>query len=650
MWSPRWLHVRSKTLFSLLLFGCSTTRLAPVDLARLPDAKQYPGASAVVLADERELRFWEVDGKPVVDETQRTLTRILTEKGRSSGRFVVGYSQTFEKVLDARCRTTQPDGHSEERARDAMIDDLAVGGSVLFQDQRYLYLDNTAPPGSVIECVSKTRRVRAELFSDRFAFGDRSRPTVLARLTAITPPGWEIEHLATRYWDKQEFAPSVTPTPEGGRRWVFERRDLPRLKREALAPSAEARAETVSIRLTAWSVDGQVQRANRDFAEYARSIDQLAEGTAVPNEAIRAEVQSILADAPPDARLRAERLYAWIQSNIRYVAVEVGLGGWRPHAAVDVYANKYGDCKDKATLLKSMLGVAGIPSHLVEITSHSGFPRKLTLPALGNANHMILGVELPDGLVLADPTTRTVPFGELPLSDQEAEIVIASGPQAGPSKAPSSTAEQNITEIRVDLALTPQGGAAGTLEGTARGARAAELRSGLLGASPKDARAVVGSVFEQKTAALVSTPRLTVEGGGAVTTSAALSLDGVVAPLGARLIRLSSILAPPVRPLSKKERRSPVVLRLRERRSADVRLRLPPGYSVPRLPSPVELKTELGHYSIHWALADSELRIRSELQINERILPVEKAEALRSFFDGVLEASGTPVIVRTEAP
>ena len=48
-------------------------------------------------------------------------------------------------------------------------------------------------------------------------------------------------------------------------------------------------------------------------------------------------------------------LAQFVQHDVRYVAIELGIGGWQPHSASDIFAHRYGDCKDKATLLSSML-------------------------------------------------------------------------------------------------------------------------------------------------------------------------------------------------------------------------------------------------------------------------------------------------------
>ena len=53
------------------------------------------------------------------------------------------------------------------------------------------------------------------------------------------------------------------------------------------------------------------------------------------------------------------------REDIRYVAIELGIGGWQPHAAADIFTHHYGDCKDKATLLSTMLQEIGVDSYYI---------------------------------------------------------------------------------------------------------------------------------------------------------------------------------------------------------------------------------------------------------------------------------------------
>jgi hypothetical protein len=84
-----------------------------------------------------------------------------------------------------------------------------------------------------------------------------------------------------------------------------------------------------------------------------------------------------------------QALAKFVQSDIRYVAIELGIGGWQPHPAPEIFTHRYGDCKDKATLLSSMLHEVGVESFFISINTVRGRARTRP-PMIGWFNHEIL--------------------------------------------------------------------------------------------------------------------------------------------------------------------------------------------------------------------------------------------------------------------
>ena len=81
-----------------------------------------------------------------------------------------------------------------------------------------------------------------------------------------------------------------------------------------------------------------------------------------PTPAIRSQVDEILRGKTNDIE-KAQALYEWVMRNIRYVSLSFGVGRYQPHAATDVLRNRYGDCKDKTTLLQAFFAAAGIQAN-----------------------------------------------------------------------------------------------------------------------------------------------------------------------------------------------------------------------------------------------------------------------------------------------
>ena len=108
----------------------------------------------------------------------------------------------------------------------------------------------------------------------------------------------------------------------------------------------------------------------KDWVGLARWHSELTETQAEPDEAIRAKASALIADA--ETTLAKIRAVAQFVQGINYVSVQMGIsrgGGYRPHAAPEILRRLYGDCKDKTTLMRSLLRAANIGSHAVAVFS-----------------------------------------------------------------------------------------------------------------------------------------------------------------------------------------------------------------------------------------------------------------------------------------
>ncbi|MFB6215231.1 MAG: transglutaminase family protein, partial [Candidatus Bipolaricaulia bacterium] len=139
---------------------------------------------------------------------------------------------------------------------------------------------------------------------------------------------------------------------------------------------------------------------------------------AKPDKAIRGKVKE-LTKGLKGKKEKVRALYNYVATKIRYVAIELGRGRIQPHKASEVFHNKYGDCKDKATLLISMLKVAGIKAHPVLILSGLNEKTRFEEPPPGRGlNHAIVAVEMDEGLKFLDPTCDVCPYEYLPDTDR----------------------------------------------------------------------------------------------------------------------------------------------------------------------------------------------------------------------------------------
>ena len=112
----------------------------------------------------------------------------------------------------------------------------------------------------------------------------------------------------------------------------------------------------------------------KSWAEVGAWYRGLEGERAKPDGEVQAKVAELTAGKTNDLD-KALAVYAYVSSNIRYIGVAFGVGRYQPHEAVDVLHNQYGDCKDKAMLLSSMLAALGQPSDAVLIGASIRFKR-----------------------------------------------------------------------------------------------------------------------------------------------------------------------------------------------------------------------------------------------------------------------------------
>jgi len=162
-------------------------------------------------------------------------------------------------------------------------------------------------------------------------------------------------------------------------------------------------------------------------------------------DAVKAKVAELTANKKTDQE-KVESIYYWVQDNIRYIAFENGIMGFKPDAAQNVLSKKYGDCKGKANLLKTMLTIAGFDARLTWIGT-SDLPYDYSLPSLSVDNHMICTVILNGKKVFLDGTEEYIALNDYAQRLQGKQVLIEDGKNHIIDKIPEFSAERNKVMI-----------------------------------------------------------------------------------------------------------------------------------------------------------------------------------------------------------
>ncbi len=343
----------------------------------------------------------------------------------------------------------------------------------------------------------------------------------------------------------------------------------------------------------------------------------------------------------------AKKLYDWEVKNIRYVALELGIGGYVPQPSSQVLSQRYADCKGYVTLLQALLKAKGIRSEPVLINLGENFGR-LPAPTPEQFNHLIL--YLPDYGVYLDPTTQYAPFGVLPLGDLSKPVVIASESPRFTQTPSGDPKRDRYSEIQT-LTLTPGGTLKGSVDIETHGYADAQWRIIFSGvpkvAYPQVVQSLLSRFGEGGSGDLTTTPLHDLDtpfkvhaewqSPGAVSPGDTLTLSRF--PVGLSLLPLDQLrtYAAP------ESRRFPVSVGAF---SAEYQKRLvyPDGYRPTLLPKDLTFKNQAGSFSARYRDEGNALVATIRIVFNRDVYAPEDYPALKKLIQTAVGNVSQPII------
>lgn len=176
-------------------------------------------------------------------------------------------------------------------------------------------------------------------------------------------------------------------------------------------------------------------------------------------ENAKAKVSELISGAKSD-REKVEALYKYLGSTTRYVSIQLGIGGYKPMPAAEVFKTGFGDCKALSNYMKSLLAAAGIPSNYTLISTDIDDKELFAdFPSFHQFNHAILMVPLQKDTLWLECTNPENPLGFVhnDISGHEALVVSEDGGKI--VRLPDYCDSLNIESNIVNVSLTPEGSA-----------------------------------------------------------------------------------------------------------------------------------------------------------------------------------------------
>ena len=430
-------------------------------LARAPSAAG--GDDLEILAD---LTVTRVFANGLSSRTRQLVLRALTQRGVDQSRWQsVQYSPDRQVVRIERARIVRKDG--------TVVESRSDGERTVSEPWYAMYYDLRSrvvgfpqlEPGDTLELVQRIDDSGTNFFADYF--GDfqylqgYSRKGI-ADYVLLGPPGRSFYAAATPL---PGLIHKEGTLPDGGTWQRWSARDVPRVVPEPSMPGASDLLAYVHV------------STYKDWESVARFYwglvkDQLrvtGEVRAAAEEAVRGVRQD-------DEQARIRAVYDYVVSRTRYVALEFGIHSFKPYPVETVLTRRFGDCKDKASLMHAMLEALGIDSRLVLLRTRRMGNLEEAPASLAVFDHAILYV--PKYELYLDGTAEFHGSAELPPDDRGAEALVIEPDGTGSRirRTPDARPADNVDETRARLSLSADGSATLDLTASARGPWTAELR------------------------------------------------------------------------------------------------------------------------------------------------------------------------------
>ena len=619
------------TAFLALVPPAYSSTNAP-DWVRAAAAQPLPpfpsSTKAVVLLDEQTYTVGP-DGRATIHVRQ--VVKILRPQGRGYAEPFVPYDKD-SKVLSMHVWSIDPAGH-EYSLKDNEIVDMGAPGEAgeLYSDERARVASPPGrDPGGVV-ALEYEKRERPYLAETNWSFQD-DLPRQTQSFTLVLPPGFRF---STTWSHHAKVEP--TELPGNALRWQMDHQQAIELSQVPLSPDERSLASRMTIH---YSGPGLVAPQEGTWKGIGQWYDMLAHDRLVAAPDIAAKAAELTA-GKTDFYDKAQAIGEFVEKKVRYFVVEMGIGGYQPHPAEDIFRGRYGDCKDKATLLSAMLSSVGIHSALMMVDTHRGIVDPHAPSIIGN--HMIGAIEIPAGYtsprlhsvvtaetgkryLIFDPTWERTPFGQLEANLQGSYGVLLEGSASQVIELPVLSPELNRVERSGSFHLASDG----TLQGTVTEKRFGDLAEGRRYYYGKDAKEQQNYLDRSiaRDFMAVSVSNLKVENvdslGDDLTLKYQLEAGHFAAATGPLLMVRTRVLGSESFPIDRKERTVPVDLGETMQANDSFDIELPDGYAVDELPDPVKADFGFATYESSTELHGHTLHYARTYRLKEVSLPAEK--------------------------
>lgn len=394
-------------------------------------------------------------------------SRVIAVLNKNGDRDTQPYEFYSENSKVKKIEATIYDGNGRQLRRYKKKDfmDVSRTDGSIYQDSRMLYLDYTPatyPYIMVIESEVETgdsglygrwfplsgyvESVKKNIF--KIKFDPKNKP---------------------RYKGKNLDGYNITIS-ESPNELIFTAENLEAIRYEAYAPSTLEILPHVLFTFDNFYLK-KINGTAKDWKEFGQWMEKsLLSDTRDLPEATISKMRSLVANETTN-EAKARKIYQYVQNKVRYVDIQIGIGGWKPMPASDVDKLSYGDCKALTNYTKTLLDAVGVPSYYTIVYGDRSLKNLDEDFASLQGNHVILGIPDGDEITWLECTSQDVPYGYIgSFTDDRSVLMIT--PEGGKlTRTKSYPSQENTQETRAKVRVDEKGHVKATYESVSKGVK-----------------------------------------------------------------------------------------------------------------------------------------------------------------------------------
>ncbi|MCA8960326.1 MAG: DUF3857 domain-containing protein [Planctomycetes bacterium] len=580
----------------------------------------------------------EIHADGTTSRFRQYLVKVINDQGvRALDYYPIAYAQGEEWVDVTVARVHRGDGRHEDARIRNRPPEVREGEYPVWSNA---WVDLPAlRPGDVVEIEYHQEDLKQSFFGDYF--GDR---IVFGSSVPIDRMVYTIEAPREKKLYFHGARLTVTPSTTAERErtircWSAEH--LAKIDPEPSMPDVAELAPVLEV------------STFEDWTEFAHWYHHLIRKQHESSDEIRAKVAE-LTEGVSDVRERIRRLYEFVVTEVRYIAWEFGVHGFKPYNASTIFTRRFGDCKDKATLLCTMLGEIGVPAYPVLIHAETRRSREdLTLPLINHFNHCIAYIpDAGDGRpMFVDGTAENHGLDQLPMMDRGAEVLVVRPDEGDLVPIPWNTPTEQAIHESVEVAVRADGSAQITQRDVVTGDYAVGVRSGFEIEGQRKRRleqllsrrypgVVVDDVETTDLEDLTQTPALTLR--LSVPEWADANGDGLKLP---SLQDLFNTVNPVASLASRVEREHDLLLGNPSLSELTVEITLPPGVEVKHLPESFRLTSPDATFAFQASVTGQKIELRRTYEQSAPRVEASDYPSFREIADRIRELARERIVL-----